>query len=102
MRKIISLYIGALFLTIQALSAQEYLLNQSQNLQMINPSYYGFNSLTKAGVIYNNFLFFKNLGFAQNLGFRLEREHGHRHLKMIPRIQCMLWTTIPNFILIAA
>lgn len=54
MRTVISLYIGFLLLSIQALVAQEYVLNQSQNLHMLNPSYYGFNNLTKAGVLYNN------------------------------------------------
>lgn len=51
--KIIS-SIGFLFLSIQVTFAQEYVLNQTQNLQIINPSYYGFNNLTKAGVLYNN------------------------------------------------
>jgi len=81
MRKIISLYIGLLLVAIQALSAQEYILNQSQNLQMLNPSYYGFNNLTKAGVIYNSLSYdtqenidtkiaFGNISF-ENLNFSL-------------------------------
>jgi type IX secretion system PorP/SprF family membrane protein len=54
MRVIITTYIGFLLISLQTVFAQEYVLNQFQNLQMLNPSYYGFNNLTKAGVLYNS------------------------------------------------
>ena len=35
-------------------NAQGILINESHNMQILNPSYYGFNNQTTAGVIYNS------------------------------------------------
>ncbi len=60
MKKTVLIFLGVLFISLQAVFGQEYLLNQSKNLQVLNPSYYGFNSLTKAGVIYNSLSYSTN------------------------------------------
>jgi hypothetical protein len=59
---------------------EEYIVNHSKFMQKSNPSYFGFNSLNKVGVLYNtinlneydkldNKYFFGSLTF-QDQGFR--------------------------------
>ncbi len=64
---------------------EDYIVNHSKFMQKSNPSYFGFNSLNKVGVLYNslklneydrmdNKYFFGSLTF-QDQGFSLRRRH---------------------------
>ena len=48
-------FIFLLFLQLEfSYSQEEYLVNNSRFLQKSNPSYFGYNSLLKVGVLYNS------------------------------------------------
>lgn len=53
MKKEILISTLLLIAAIQVVAAQEYVLSQSRNIHMLNSSYYGFNNLSKTGVLFS-------------------------------------------------